>query len=275
MIRQLDRILWRYKNKKTDALCEQLEKALRDEITRLVNNKQPLDRYLSELRTFCPQLLYDFDNKTDNALIQLREHHFESSLYEIREAEIALNGMSKIIEVWNQYESTKKEFEQLIKDLDLEKLRNLLTLKTLYSFFHKADKFLRNNTPRKALFVMRICQKEIEIFKINIVDKEEEKRILAKIDILCEHESITNSAQLKLNPFESLNQIRHLVRKGYFNLGEMLTDDVNMQLFAKQAQISYLDKIIVNPISLENLKNLDKVTQQANILDARLKSGFT
>jgi hypothetical protein len=268
MIRELERILWRYKNKKTSDLRDRLENALNNEIRLLVDNKrQSLDSHLSELRFYCPTLLYEFDKMTEQALIQVREYHFEKSLYGVRKAEIALNGMCKILKALDQYESAKNELEQLIDNLGLEALRNLVVLKMLDHFLNKAHEFLKKNSPRKTLFAVRLCQQEIKVFKTRTIDKEEEKRILTKIEVLFQYESI-----IKTDQFESLTQVKHLVKEGYLNLGEMLTDDINMELLGGQAKFSHLNNMI--PVNSTMLENLEKVTKHAKVLNKTIENGF-
>ena len=269
MIRELERILWRYKNKKTSDLRDRLENALKNEIRLLVDKKrQSLDSHLSELRFYCPTLLYEFDKMTEQALIQLEEHHFEKSLHKVRKAEVALNGMQLIIlKALPQYESAKNELEQLIDNLGLEALRNLVVLKMLDHFLKKAHEFLKKNNPRKTRFAVRLCKKEIKVFKTRTIDKEEEKRILTKIDVLFQYESI-----IKTDQFESLTQVKHLVKEGYLNLGEMLTDDINMELLGGQAKFSHLNNMI--PVNSTMLENLEQVTKRAKALNKTIENGF-
>jgi len=172
--RELERLLWRYQT----GFCsrEKIKNALDTEIKRLVNEEQPLyDKYLLEFRRFCPKLLYGFDKGTEAALIHLEEQHFQKTLQDVQKAEIALNGMSKIVEAFTQYESAKNEFEQLVNNLGLEMLTRLMTLRMLDRLLTKASEFLEKNSPRKAIFVLRLYKQEIKVIQTRTVDNLEAK----------------------------------------------------------------------------------------------------
>src|SRR4051794_29569825 len=117
MIRDLERLVWRYRNGACSA--GGVERALRSELHRLVHARGELNARAEELRRYSAETLRRFDSRVEAALRYLGTgtQRFAEALKAIREAAATLEALHSIDDSLKRLEKAQVDREQLFQKL--------------------------------------------------------------------------------------------------------------------------------------------------------------
>lgn len=219
MIRDLERLVWRYSNASCSA--GHVERALRSELHRLVDERAKLQVRTAELRSYSAETLRQFDHRIATGMRHLGALKFAEALKAMREAAAALEALQSIDGSLQRLETIQKEWNKLFEKLELAQFADLPTLKVLDILILWVQEFLKAGEERKTQFVILLLKREREA-----LSAQERVHSQAKRDLSC----WLNLTKIAASDPARLDKLQSLLDEGYVNLSERLCEDLEIQL---------------------------------------------